>query len=186
MAVIPDSGQRPRSTTGWRGRVSGAGASLTWRVLRWPPRSTVSGAVPARPLVAKRKPNASGSSIVTPSTARITSPVFRPASAAGPFSITEATSAPVGRSSFSPSTRSDETVCSLAPNHGRFTALLPLLADAMTILTMLTGMAKPMPWLPPDCEKIAVLTPISRPSMSTSAPPELPGLMAASVWMKNW
>jgi hypothetical protein len=43
-----------------------------------------------------------------------------------------------------------------------------------------------MPWLPPLWEKIAVLMPTSRPFMSTSAPPELPGLMAASVWMKNW
>ena len=51
---------------------------------------------------------------------------------------------------------------------------------------MLEGIAKPMPWLPPEREKIAVLMPTSRPPMSTSAPPELPGLMAASVWMKNW
>jgi hypothetical protein len=51
---------------------------------------------------------------------------------------------------------------------------------------MLEGIAKPMPWLPPEREKIAVLMPTSRPAMSTRAPPELPGLMAASVWMKNW
>ncbi len=38
--------------------------------------------------------------------------------------------------------------------------------------------------LPPLREKIAVLMPTSRPSPSTSAPPELPGLIAASVWMK--
>ena len=50
---------------------------------------------------------------------------------------------------------------------------------------MLAGMAKPMPTEPPDCEKMAVLMPTSRPCRSTSAPPELPGLMAASVWMKN-
>jgi hypothetical protein len=31
---------------------------------------------------------------------------------------------------------------------------------------------------------MAVLMPSSRPSVSTSAPPEFPGLMAASVWMK--
>ena len=29
-----------------------------------------------------------------------------------------------------------------------------------------------------------VMMPSSRPSVSTSAPPELPGLIAASVWMK--
>ena len=48
----------------------------------------------------------------------------------------------------------------------------------------LTGMAKPMPWEPPERVKIAVLIPMRLPAASTSAPPELPGLMAASVWMK--
>ena len=46
-------------------------------------------------------------------------------------------------------------------------------------------MAKPMPCEPPEREKIAVLMPTTRPAMSTSAPPELPGLMAASVWMNT-
>ena len=73
------------------------------------------------------------------------------------------------------------TAWSLAPSHGRFTAVPPPLADATTTRTMLAGMAKPMPCEPPEREKIAVLIPISRPWISTSAPPELPGLMAASV-----
>ena len=77
------------------------------------------------------------------------------------------------------------TLCSAAPSQGRCT-LPPVNADWTTSRTMLDGMAKPMPCEPPLCEKIAVLMPTSRPSMSTSAPPELPGLMAASVWMKNW
>src|SRR6185312_5854830 len=44
----------------------------------------------------------------------------------------------------------------------------------------------------PDADRAARLRvdhrvmPTSRPAMSTSAPPELPGLMAASVWMKTW
>ena len=77
------------------------------------------------------------------------------------------------------------TACSLAPSQGRLTALPPPLAEATTTRTMLEGMAKPMPFEPPEREKIAVLMPTSRPVRSTSAPPELPGLMAASVWMKN-
>jgi hypothetical protein len=56
---------------------------------------------------------------------------------------------------------------------------------ATTARTMLDGIAKPMPIEPPPRLKIAVLMPISRPSVVTSAPPELPGLIAASVWMKN-
>jgi len=47
----------------------------------------------------------------------------------------------------------------------------PLLAEATTTLTMLAGMAKPMPCEPPEREKIAVLMPASRPLRSTSAPP---------------
>ena len=43
-----------------------------------------------------------------------------------------------------------------------------------------------MPRLPPLREKMAVLMPTRWPAASTSAPPELPGLMAASVWMKFW
>ncbi len=50
---------------------------------------------------------------------------------------------------------------------------------------MSAGMAKPMPCEPPEREKIAVLMPITRPAPSISAPPELPGLIAASVWMKK-
>ena len=49
---------------------------------------------------------------------------------------------------------------------------------------MVVGIAKPMPIEPPLREKIAVLMPTSLPFESTSAPPELPGLIAASVWMK--
>jgi len=60
-----------------------------------------------------------------------------------------------------------------------------VLAEATTTFTMFTGMAKPMPCEPPEREKIAVLRPTRRPLRSTSAPPELPGLIAASVWMKN-
>ncbi len=40
-----------------------------------------------------------------------------------------------------------------------------------------------MPSLPPDCESICSLMPITSPSALNSGPPELPGLMAASVWM---
>ena len=51
----------------------------------------------------------------------------------------------------------------------------------MTTVAMLTGTAKPMPTLPPDGPMIAVLMPTSSPCRFTSAPPELPGLIEASV-----
>ena len=46
---------------------------------------------------------------------------------------------------------------------------------------MLTGIAKPMPW---PFGIIAVLMPITSPRMLRRGPPELPGLIGASVWMK--
>ena len=49
--------------------------------------------------------------------------------------------------------------------------------------TVFDGTAKPMPIEPPDGEMIAVLTPMTSPSRLNSGPPELPRLMAASVWM---
>ena len=53
------------------------------------------------------------------------------------------------------------------------------------------GMAKPSPIEPPSLPalapmlRIAVLMPITAPVESTSGPPELPGLIAASVWMAS-
>ena len=46
------------------------------------------------------------------------------------------------------------------------------------------GMAKPMPIEPSVWEKIAVLIPMTSPLRLRSGPPELPGLIEVSVWMK--
>ena len=53
--------------------------------------------------------------------------------------------------------------------------------------TWVIGMAKPRPMEPPSplevlLERIEELMPTTSPAMFTSGPPELPGLMAASVW----
>ena len=54
-------------------------------------------------------------------------------------------------------------------------------------LTRVLGIAKPMPGAaePPSSGSVAasVGMPMTRPSMSASAPPELPGLIAALVWI---
>ena len=55
----------------------------------------------------------------------------------------------------------------------------------MTRATRLAGTAKPMPFEPPDRLRIAVFTPTSRPCMSTRAPPELPGSIAASFTQES-
>ena len=50
-------------------------------------------------------------------------------------------------------------------------------------MAVLIGTAKPRPSLPPLCEAICSLMPMTSPRESMSGPPELPWLMAASVWM---
>ncbi len=50
---------------------------------------------------------------------------------------------------------------------------------------VLTGTAKPMPAELPLLLKIMVFIPMSCPAESSSGPPELPGLMAASVWIMS-
>ena len=55
----------------------------------------------------------------------------------------------------------------------------------MTLRAMFAGIEKPIPMLPPEGERICELMPISSPWVLTSAPPELPWLIGASVWMKS-
>ena len=52
-------------------------------------------------------------------------------------------------------------------------------------LAISDGMAKPAPANEPLFEMMKVSMPISSPCASTSGPPELPGLIAASVWIKS-
>ena len=58
---------------------------------------------------------------------------------------------------------------------------------AITVLTVFDGIAKPTPTLPLVAElspvSICELTPITSPRRFRSGPPELPWLIAASVWM---
>ena len=61
--------------------------------------------------------------------------------------------------------------------------LLAAMSWSATERTVFDGMAKPTPVFPPDSLSIWLLTPMIRPRRSKSGPPELPWLMAASVWM---
>ena len=51
---------------------------------------------------------------------------------------------------------------------------------------MSIGIAKPIPSAPPETEIIEVFIPMSSPLELTRAPPEFPGLIAASVWTYRW
>ena len=87
--------------------------------------------------------------------------------------------------SLEPSASAERTV---APSRPCVAAPFSMISFAMRSARF-DGTAKPTPMLPavacaaPPAERIATLTPMSLPSESTSAPPELPGLIAASVWM---
>ena len=63
----------------------------------------------------------------------------------------------------------------------------PRLRAGSTSRTVFDGTAKPTPTLPLPLPPVAiwVFTPTTRPRESSSGPPELPGLMAASVWMTS-
>ena len=72
------------------------------------------------------------------------------------------------------------------PRNGRRTR--PTVSSSgSTRLTVDAGTAKPIPTLPEEPSPVAIceLTPITRPVASSSGPPELPGLIAASVWITS-
>ena len=73
------------------------------------------------------------------------------------------------------------TTCAI-PMSGRATC--PFWISCGTTRAMvLTGMANPTPALSPVLLAMAVFMPIIRAWLSSSGPPELPGLIAASIWM---
>ena len=66
--------------------------------------------------------------------------------------------------------------------YGRW-SFWPAIASRISGAAMLTGIEKPMPlasWA------MAVLIPITAPAAFRSGPPLLPGLIAASVWIRLW
>ena len=106
-----------------------------------------------------------------------------PACSAGLFSVTPATSAPVrvGHGQAFGDLVGHLLDADAEPAAAGLAELAQLGDD---VDRRLDGIAKPMPIEPPVGEMIAVLMPTTSPSMLNSGPPELPRLMAASVWMK--
>ncbi len=103
-------------------------------------------------------------------TAVITSPAFRPASSAALplFTVAMRTPLPVS-AGVTPS-----SAC----------CALPLEISCAAIdLTVFDGTANPTPSLPPPSLWICDVIPITSPRRLSSGPPELPWLIAASVWI---
>ena len=103
----------------------------------------------------------------------MTSPIFTPALAAGELAVSLATSAPEAFLTPRLSAMSGVTGWISTPSQPRATAPLSL-SCCTTFLTTSLAIAKPMPTLPPEGEKIAVLTPTTSPSVLKVGPPELP------------
>ena len=109
----------------------------------------------------------------SPSTDVITSPAWSPAAAAGAPLRTSETSAPA------------TPLCVwVSPPPWLACSTVPPAPRGETIyFPLFDGTANPTPSLPPESLSICELTPTTRPSRSSSGPPELPWLIAASVWI---
>src|SRR6185369_6592004 len=161
------------------GTFSGRFCSVTSTCSVVPLRSTVSLILSPGALVLIVDDRSVASLIAWPSIWVTTSPACRPPCSAGPFVVTDAICAPavdvvVGAGAIS------------TPSHACWT-VRPSLRPGSTWRTVLDGTAKPMPTLPEDMPLVAIceLTPMTLPPSSSSGPPELPGLIAASVWMTS-
>ena len=157
---------------------------MTVTVCRWPSRRITTGTARPTGVLATIPGRTRGPSTFFPSKVTMTSPGLKPARAAGESSLTDATRAPCV-----PVIPNDLASSSVrgwidTPSHPRVT--LPVARSWPRIgFARSTGIANPMPWKPPELLRIAELMPTASPRVLMSGPPELPGLMAASVWMKS-
>ena len=150
----------------------------------WPSRITLTETFVPTGVWATRFRNSLTVCTSLPSNSTITSPRCKPAFRAGPCSFTSLTRAPFCSLTLKALARSGVISWMATPSHPRTTFPILMRLSAMGLASE-TGTANPMPSLPPVREKIAVLMPMSSPLRFTSAPPEFPGLMDASVWMKS-
>ena len=104
----------------------------------------------------------------------------RPAAAAGEAGATSTTSTPRSRPTEAATRGGSGRVPPAMPIHARRTRPSRISAEITARVVALIGIASPRP-----TPATAVLMPTTRPRPSTSAPPELPGLSAASVWMTS-
>src|SRR5438105_15663888 len=105
------------------------------------------------------------------SMATMMSPALRPADAAGELGVTVVIWAPPFWAAVIDTPRKPLPVL----------VTVPFFRESTSGMTRSIGMAKAMLW---PLLETAVLMPITWPLASASGPPELPGLMAASVWIR--
>src|SRR2546422_440670 len=143
------------------------------------PRTTPSRTRVPKGTSRSRNRSSSASRTGEPSTRTIASPRRSPAAEAGELSSTEVTSAPV----FAPSAAAASLSRDSASNPHHASASAPLFCSSLATRSARSmGIAKPIPC---PVARTAEQTPITLPSAFSSGPPELPGLIDASVWMKS-
>ena len=160
---------------------SGRWPRTTSMLIRLPSRNTIVLTVAPTGVPPTMRTNAPESATSFPSNITMTSMVFSPASLAGP-SNTSRMMAPVGSSNPKALAISSFTLPMFTPNQPRRTS--PYSFNCFTTgSTVFEAIENPIPIEPPEGEIIAVFTPITSPSILNSGPPELPRLIAASVWI---
>src|SRR5215471_8765386 len=166
------------------GRVADSVPSVTGTVCPWPDRVIVSSARWPGSAAARAGSSAPASGVGAGPSLLMTSPARSPARSAAPPGVTATIAAPRAV----PSTL--VTVVTRAPSAARceFVTCPDLMICPAMSRARLEGMAKPMPcaW-PPPCALTAasVGMPITWPVAVTSAPPLLPGLIGALVWIAS-
>jgi len=125
-----------------------------------------------------------------PANRTITSPGRRPARAAGPPGVTDRTPGALAGPICAPTPAklvlmsAPRTACAARPDR---------ISSVATSRAWLIGIANPSPMLPPSAPvsgsppsvSMAALTPMTCAWAFTSGPPELPGLIGASVWIAS-
>src|SRR5262249_49753426 len=170
------AGERPPTTESTAGSPASAYegrlASVSETVCRVPFRVnvTVTLSPGLRALIAVR--SWSGAEIFVPPSEVITSPAGSPAFAAGVPALTETTRALA------------VLLPSSTPRYACCAWPFEISCDAIDLIVF-DGIANPTPSLPPESLSIWAFTPMTCAWSSSSGPPELPWLIAASVWIES-
>ena len=162
----------------------GIAPSVTSIVSGSPFREIASSATFLGPSAAMRRASSLGSATLSPLTAVITSPTLTPAFSAGELRR-------LLRDQRAGGILDPEAIGEVRRHRLDFDPE-PAARDRAVVLQLLDdglddslAIAKPIPTLPPEGEKIAVLTPTTSPSALKVGPPELPWLTGASICRKS-
>src|SRR6185295_14552174 len=174
-------------------RLLGRSASLSGTFSRLLPRSTVTRSVSPTLRLETASLTSAKVCTVLPSTATITSAprgteafgldaCSRPAALAGPRPSTRVSATPVSPGWPRAVAMAGVSSVPWIPIQAWWAEPVSRMDRTMGRIVSI-GIAKPMPSLPPLWLAIWELMPITRPRPSSSGPPELPWLIAASVWI---